>query len=142
MEDKIPEFSFKQLIYYVYQDTVFPEIYELIGEKNTLKLLSVFGGIRVTFPSDKELKALKRNIDIFKTLSYSQSTETTRMLGKKYDITTAWVHALYKQTRREFPKILKSIQKIEDPEMVHITTRRNFKYGLKNEKESSQDCSQ
>lgn len=124
MEIKTPEFSLKQLIYYIYEETVLPEMFDLLGEESMKKLILVFGGLKITIPTYKEIKDLKRNIDIYKTLSYSQSSETVQFLAEKYNVTTSWIHLIFKKMRREYSKILDSIEKVEQPEKVRITTKR------------------
>lgn len=127
----LPEFNLKQVIHYLYQDTILPEVYEVLGEENTLQLILIFGGLKVSIPTYKEMKDLSRNIDIFKTLSYSNSTETANMLSKKYGITNTWVRGIYREMRKEYPKILEHMQAVDEPQSVRVTTKRNQKHYAK-----------
>ncbi len=129
MESKFPELGLKELIFYLYQDTLLPELYDLLGEEETLKLVLVFGGMKIAIPSMKEINDLKRNIDIFLSLSYSQSHETLRFLADKYDVTDVWIRALYKKMHREYPKIMQQLQELRAMDPVHVTTRRNPVHG-------------
>ena len=129
MESKFPELGLKELIFYLYRDTLLPELYDLLGEEETLKVALVFGGMKIAIPSMKEINDLKRNIDIFLSFSYSQSHETLRFLADKYDVTEVWIRAVYKKMHREYPKILRHLKELGAMTPVNITTRRNPVHG-------------
>ncbi len=131
MESKFPELGLKELIFYLYRDTLLPEMYDLLGEEETLKLVLVFGGMKISIPSMKEINDLKRNIDVFLSLSYSQGHETLQFLADKYEVTDVWIRAVYKKMHREYPKILQHLQELRAMDPVHITTRRNPVHGSK-----------
>jgi hypothetical protein len=131
MESKFPEMGLKELIFYLYRDTLLPELYDLLGEEETLKLVLVFGGMKIAIPSTKEINDLKRNIDVFLSLSYSQGRETLTFLADKYDVTEVWIRAVYKKMHREYPKILQHLRELGAMDPVHVTTRRNPVHGNK-----------
>ncbi len=131
METKFPELGLKELIFYLYRDTLLPELYDLLGEEETLKLVLVFGGMKIAIPSMKEINDLKRNIDVFLSLSYSQGRETLTFLADKYDVTEVWIRAVYKRMHREYPKILRHLRELGAMDPVHVTTRRNPVHGNK-----------
>ncbi|MBI4237556.1 MAG: hypothetical protein HY696_03950 [Deltaproteobacteria bacterium] len=131
MDSKFPELGLKELIFYLYRDTLLPEMYDLLGEEETLKLVLVFGGMKISIPSMKEINDLKRNIDVFLSLSYSQGHETLRFLADKYEVTEVWIRAVYKKMHREYPKILQHLRELSAMDPVHITTRRNPVHGNK-----------
>lgn len=120
------DFGLKQMIYYLYRDTLLPEIYDEIGEENTLKLISIFGGVKLTIPSYVKIKELKRNIDIYETICHAQCNETVRLLADKYEVTPVWIRAIFKKMRREYPRIIKFMEMIEEPSEVTISTKRNL----------------
>ncbi len=120
------DFGLKQMIYYLYRDTLLPEIYEEIGEEDTLKLISIFGGVKLTIPSYTKIKELKRNIDIYETICHAQCNETVRLLADKYEVTPVWIRAIFKKMRREYPRIIKFMEVIEEPSEVTISTKRNL----------------
>lgn len=119
------DFGFKQMIYYLYGDTLLPEIFEEIGEENTLKLISVFGGIKFAIPSYSKIRELKRNIDIYETLCHAHCNESIRILADKYEVTPVWIRAIFKKMRREYPRIIKFIETVEEPSEVAISTKRS-----------------
>lgn len=128
MKSLIEGMSFKDMIHILYRETIIPEIYGMLGEDATLTLIQVFGGLKVQIPSYKEIKDLKRDIDIYESLSYAQGEETVRFLAKKYEVTETWVQSIYKKMHREYPKIKASLEEFRNPETVRITTRRNAVY--------------
>lgn len=132
MQNPTTECGLKELIFYLYRNTLLPDLYEVLGEEHTLKLAMVFGGMKIAIPSMKELNDLKRNLDIFETLSYSQSLETVRLLADKYEVTEVWVRAVYKKMHREYPRIMANMQSIKVNPPVRITTRRNPVHEQKN----------
>lgn len=125
MQNATTECGLKELIYYLYRNTLLPDLYEVLGEENTLKLVMVFGGMKIAIPSMKEINDLKRNLDIFETLSYSQSLETVKLLADKYEVTEVWIRAVYKKMHREYPRIVANMKAIKASPPVEITTRRN-----------------
>lgn len=132
MQNTTTECGLKELIYYLYRNTLLPDLYEVLGEEHTLKLAMVFGGMKIAIPSMKEINDLKRNIDIFETLSYSQSLETAKLLADKYEVTEVWVRAVYKKMHREYPRIVANMQAIKACPPVRVTTQRNPVHEQKN----------
>nr|BDD47579.1 hypothetical protein 13 [bacterium] len=134
MAKKNANFSFKHMIYYLYGDTLLPEIYEELGEKNTLKLVSIFGGVKLTIPSYTRIKELQRNVDIYETLCHAQSVETIRLLADKYEVSRVWIRSIFNRMRREYPRIVDFIERM-DPDIVTISTKRNLVHAKSNKKE-------
>lgn len=141
MKEQNSSFNLQQLINYVYEGTVLPEMFDLLGEEAMQKLILVFGGLKVSIPSYKEIKDLKRNFDIFETLSHSDGHETIKLLASKYNITTSWVHIIFKKMKKEHSKILHSIQNNQNPELVRITTKRKIVSSSSNERQENGDQS-
>lgn len=120
------EFSLRQMIYYLYRDTLLPEIYEELGEQTTIKLISIFGGVKITVPSYTKIKELKRNIDIYETLCHAQGKETVRILAYKYGVSEVWIRSVFKKMRREYSRIIEFMEMIDNPKKVTISTKRNL----------------
>lgn len=130
MSKKNANFNFKQMIYYLYGDTLLPEIYEELGETNTLKLISIFGGVKLTIPSYDKIKELQRNVDIYETLCHAQSKETVQVLADKYEVSRVWIRSIFNRMRREYPRIVDFVERM-DPDVVTISTKRNLVHGKK-----------
>lgn len=124
MQNKL-EFQLTELINYIYKDTILPELFEIIGEEETLKLIQIFGGMSIKIPSYKKILDLKRNIEIYETLAYASSSSSVKLLAQKYNITEIWVCNICRMMRLEYPKIQKFLKENSKDTVVTITTRRN-----------------
>lgn len=127
------DFSLRQMIYYLYRDTLLPEIYEELGEAATLKLISIFGGVKFTIPSYSKIKELKRNIDVYETLCHAQGKETVRLLAYKYGVSEVWIRSVFRKMRTEYSKIMDFMEKMDRPKRIRISTQRNLVHGKKEE---------
>ena len=126
MESRILDFADRDLIDYVYRDSLVPELFDLLGEELTMELIQIFGGTRIAIPPYKKFLDIRRNLDIFESMGAQNSTETADALAKKYDITQVWVRELYDLMKREIYKIRKFIDTKNKNSEIKITTERNL----------------
>lgn len=111
------------MISFLYQDTLVPEIFDVFGEEVGLKFLMIFGGTTVTFPAYKKVLDLKRNLDIYNELEKEHDQECVQRLAKKYNISDVWVRELYATSKENFKKI-EEFLKERSEQYVLVTTKR------------------
>lgn len=112
------------MIAFLYQDTLVPEIFEVFGEEVGLKFLMLFGGTTVTFPAYKKVLDLKRNLDIYNEMNRNPDQECVQRLAKKYNISDVWVRELYASSKDSFTK-LEDFLKERSEGFVMVTTKRD-----------------
>ena len=115
----------KALLFYLYRNTLVPELFETLGDENAIRFIKVFGGTTLTVPSYKKMSDLENQIEIHKSLSFINTGETVRDLARRYGITRTWVVVLHQKMKTEYPKILKFIEDFK--KQITITTKRNPK---------------
>lgn len=76
------------LLYYISKDNFLFEVAEVVGLKNTVELIRVFGGETIMIPGRERLKENIINITIYQTLRGKTSDKKTlEYLSKKYGMT-------------------------------------------------------
>lgn len=116
-------YDLRDLIEYEYRDTLFPELVDLIGEENALKLIKVFGGIELSLPAYKRVVTMQRDIEIYETLCYVNTETTIQELAAKFGITEVWVREIFKMMRVTYEQFSNWLQSREE-NFLHITTKR------------------
>lgn len=125
MEDRPLDFSVKDLVHYLYRDTLVPELFELLGEELTLEVIQVFGGTKIIVPSYKKFIDMRRNLEIYESMSLCNTGQVATFLAKKYDITEVWVRELYDLMKREVRKIREFVESSKSNLKINVTTERN-----------------
>lgn len=61
-----------------------PDIIDAIGVENTKKLLHVFAGVTIRFPSTQQVRKVRDETTIYETLLADGTPETVKALGRKF----------------------------------------------------------
>ena len=125
MEDRLIDFGLKDLVHYVYRDTLVPELFGLLGEDLALEVIQIFGGTKIVIPPYKKFLDMKRNLEIFENLSVCYSALVKCALARKYEITEVWVDELYRLMKSEVVKIRKFLESERGNARIDVTTERN-----------------
>lgn len=125
MQPGILNCRLQELILYQYRDTLMPELFDLLGEDLVLKFIQQFGGLKLEVPSFQKVLDLKRDLDVYQTLSSSNNEKSVRILAEKYGVTEVWIRELYKGMMFKYPKIKAFVERVRSKEPVWLTTRRN-----------------
>ena len=86
-----------------------PDLYDTIGEEMTLKLLDVFAGSKIRFPSSEELKRLISEVRIYMRLKAAQKKHQpaiVRDIADELIITEATVRNIYSRVAKIVEKDL------------------------------------
>lgn len=124
MEDRLIDIGVKELVSYIYRDTLVPDLFELLGEEQTMEVIQVFGGTKINIPPYKKFVDMRRNLEIFETLAACNCPETKRSLADKYHITEVWVEELYKIMKGEANKIRRFLEVSRQNQKIEVTTQR------------------
>lgn len=114
----------RDLIFYLYQETLVPELFKTLGEESAIDFIKVFGGMRIEVPTFRKVQDLQRNIDIYESLCHVPGAETIKTLAQKYDVTPVWVREIHRKMRREYPRIKSYMDRVTGCKEVLVTTRR------------------
>jgi hypothetical protein len=76
-----PLYSAQEMLRLCYRSSVLPEIHALIGEKSFAKLMDVFAGLTVTFPSKAGLEKLRKSREFLNSLSDEKRAFSPSALG-------------------------------------------------------------
>lgn len=125
MENRPLDFGVKELALYIYRDTLVPELFELLGEELTMELIQIFGGTRIVIPPYKKFLDMKRNLEIYESMSVCNSNQVITSLAKKYEITEVWVRELYDLMKRQVNSIREYLDSSKKNGNLNITTERN-----------------
>jgi len=77
--------------------THLPSIAQLIGKDNTTKLMAVFGGISVRFPSLRKIEKFQKKISIFEQMNSLMSTDEIDSIAKENKISKRRAKKIYAQ---------------------------------------------
>lgn len=132
MENRLVGIELKDIMHYLYQDTLVPELFSFLGEELAIEFVQIFGGTKINVPSWKKVMDLQRNLEIFEEMCFASSAATVKRMAAKYDITEVWVRRIYALMRSEVPKIMKFLENSEESPIKITTARRP-----KNAKEKS-----
>jgi Mor family transcriptional regulator len=77
-------------------DTLLPELYELLGEEKTMVLLTRFAGTTIRVPKEQVLRDAARNADIYMRV---QAGETLDSLATKNGLKVEEVAAIERRLR-------------------------------------------
>lgn len=64
-----------------------PDLYDAIGKEETIKLLDIFAGTKIEFPSEEELKKYTAEVDVYlrlKKVSSKRRPSLVRDLAREY----------------------------------------------------------
>jgi len=125
MENRPLDFGVKELALYIYRDSLVPELFELLGEELTMELIQIFGGTRIVIPPYKKFLDMKRNLEIYESMSVCNSNQVITSLAKKYEITEVWVRELYDLMKRQVNSIREYLDSSKKNGNLNITTERN-----------------
>jgi len=64
--------------------SLIPDVINAVGLDNTVKLMNVFAGISIRFPSVQQVRKWQEAVSIYTSLSEDSSQENVKRLGKKY----------------------------------------------------------
>lgn len=125
MENRPLDFGVKELVLYLYRDTLIPELFDLLGEELTLEIVQIFGGTKIVIPPFKKFSDMKRNLEIYESMSLCNSKGVVTSLAQKYDITEVWVKELYNLMKRSARKIREFSESSKKNARINVTTERN-----------------
>lgn len=114
----------RDLIYFLYEDTLIPDLFDILGEDLAVQFVKVFGGMKIEVPSFNKVLELQRNIEIYENLSYINNEETVKAIADRYGITNVWVREIFRSMKKKYPEIEKFIQKMNEERKVRVTTKR------------------
>lgn len=117
--------SLKEMFYYVYNNTLIPELFELLGEELAVEFIQVFSGTKLKVPNYKKILDLKRNLEIYETLNAASGNFAVQELAKKYNVTQVWIREISRNMKIEHLKIQKFLEKTRARKNLHVTTRRD-----------------
>lgn len=130
-------YNLHDLLLYLYEDTLIPELFDLLGEDETIKLVKVFGGMKIDLPAYKKVSDLKRNIEIYECLTRRKDHVIIKRLAEKYGITEVWVREMFRKMQTEFPKIREFVEERKNIEKVFVTSRRIERRGNQEKKKEN-----
>lgn len=117
--------SLKEMFYYVYNNTLIPELFELLGEDLAVEFIQVFSGAKVAVPNYRKVMNLQRNLEIYETLSSAPGDFAVQELAKKYGVTEVWIREINRNMKIEHLKIQKFLEKLRSREKLRVTTKRD-----------------
>lgn len=116
-------YELEDLLYYLYPDSLIPELFESLGSKASLEFIEVFSDTTLKVPSHKRIMDLQRNIEIYENLTYVPGAATERALARKYGVTPDFIKKVYKRMRSEYPRIQRFLARGRTKTPVRITTK-------------------
>lgn len=85
-------------IFRVYRDTLLPELVDVLGFEQTVKIMDIFGGKQIYIPSINEIKIVLRDYRIFKALhglQFSQLDMVVSNLAETHGLSNAEILEIY-----------------------------------------------
>lgn len=80
-----------------------PELYEILGKDKTFKLLDIFAGMTIKFPSLSEMERIAFEVKVYMKLSRVSEdyrVSITQDLADEYDLTTESIRLIFDKTKR------------------------------------------
>jgi hypothetical protein len=99
-----PVYSTQEILRLCYRSSVLPEIHGIVGEQCFAKLMDVFAGITVTFPSKPALEKMRKSQAFLNGLNGAQKTVLTQENSLSSDCSKArLLHAVFEGHHTETP---------------------------------------
>ena len=82
-----------------------PELVEAIGEDNTMKVIAIFGGIRMLLPTLEDVETLRRELEIYNRIDADSSRENLDRLCRQYRMSRFALDAVHRKVFINLQKI-------------------------------------
>lgn len=116
-------YELEDLLYYLYPETLIPELFDSLGADAALNFIEVFSDTTVKVPSYKKIRDLERNIEIYENLAYVPGESTEKTLCKKYGLGIDFIRRVYRRMRSEYPRIERFLMRERKKTPIRITTK-------------------
>lgn len=126
MARSVNTLSLKEMFYYAFNNSLIPELFELLGEELAVEFIQVFSGAKLAVPNYRKVLNLRRNLEIYETLSAQPGDFAVQELAKKYKVTEVWIREINRNMKIEHLKIQKFLEKMRAREKLRVTTKREI----------------
>lgn len=85
-----------------------PELHNIVGDDLMIKILEIFGGVTMKFPSDDEISMIARDIDVYRRLEKvpdGKKASPIADLASTYDTCDENVIAIYNRVHKNLSKL-------------------------------------
>lgn len=93
-----------------------PELYDVLGYEMTLKVLDIFAGTEIKFPSEKEFARLARDVSVYSRLSSvtpSMKESVVNQISLEYNISVSSVNDIYESVSSSLKSLgLKALENV------------------------------